>query len=194
MRINPTTKSKRINWDDIYASDPDVVIVACCGFDLKRNVQDVNDCAPEFSKESYNVQVPESLPQGSLVAKVEARDQDTGVNQEIEFSLRPDFGNFSDLFKIDPETGEIRLERSLDHARLALHHLTVVATDKGPRLGPADQADGDPRPGHGIAHVWISVLDTNDNVVMPSDHDYGSMVPLTHDKRSKASLIKVIVS
>ena len=39
-----------------------------------------------------------------------------------------------------------------------------------------------------------AVLDANDNVVMPSNHNYGSMVPLTHDKRSKASLIKVIVS
>ena len=139
---------------------------------LLVNVQDVNDCAPEFSKESYNVQVPESLPQGSVVARVEAKDQDTGVNQEIEFSLRPDFGNYSDLFKIDPETGEIRLERSLDHERLALHHLTVVATDKGPRLGPADQADGDPQPGHGIAHVWISVLDTNDNAPMFEEAEY----------------------
>ena len=39
-----------------------------------------------------------------------------------------------------------------------------------------------------------AVLDTNDNVVMPSDHDDGSMVPLTQDNRSKTSLIKVIVS
>ena len=38
------------------------------------------------------------------------------------------------------------------------------------------------------------VLDTNDNVVMPSDNDNGSMVPLTHDNRSRMSLIKVIFS
>ena len=38
------------------------------------------------------------------------------------------------------------------------------------------------------------VLDTNDNVVMPSDNNTGSVVPLTHDGRSKLSLIKVIFS
>ena len=39
-----------------------------------------------------------------------------------------------------------------------------------------------------------AVLDANDNVVMPSNHNNGSMVPQTNDKQSKASLIKVIVS
>lgn len=33
-------KSKQITWDDVYQADPDVVIVACCGFDLERNVRD----------------------------------------------------------------------------------------------------------------------------------------------------------
>ena len=132
---------------------------------LLVNVQDVNDCAPVFSEESYNIQVPETLPPGSVIVKVEASDQDTGVNQEIEFSLRPDFGNDSELFRINPETGEVSLERSLDHERLALHHLTVVATDKGPRLGPGDT-------GHGIAHVWVRVLDTNDNAPVFEEAEY----------------------
>mmetsp|Transcript_12854 Transcript_12854/g.24131 ORF Transcript_12854/g.24131 Transcript_12854/m.24131 type:complete len:742 (-) Transcript_12854:317-2542(-) len=36
----PTVKSKEITWSDVYQSDPDVVLVACCGFDLERNVRD----------------------------------------------------------------------------------------------------------------------------------------------------------
>eukprot|EP00956_Cyclotella_meneghiniana_P000801 scaffold903_cov91-Cyclotella_meneghiniana.AAC.2 len=35
-----TKKSVQLDWDRVYESDPDVVIVACCGFDLKRNIQD----------------------------------------------------------------------------------------------------------------------------------------------------------
>ena len=35
-----TEKSVRLTWDDIYESDPDVVVVGCCGFDLGRNVRD----------------------------------------------------------------------------------------------------------------------------------------------------------
>jgi len=33
-------KSKQFTWDDVYTSDPDIVLVACCGFDLERNKKD----------------------------------------------------------------------------------------------------------------------------------------------------------
>ena len=35
-----TRKSVQLSWEQIYESDPDVVIVGCCGFDLKRNEAD----------------------------------------------------------------------------------------------------------------------------------------------------------
>lgn len=35
------SKSKQLGWDEIEAADPDVVVVACCGFDLQRNYADV---------------------------------------------------------------------------------------------------------------------------------------------------------
>jgi ABC-type Fe3+-hydroxamate transport system substrate-binding protein/diphthamide synthase (EF-2-diphthine--ammonia ligase) len=33
-------KSVQLTWERIYDSDPDVVVVGCCGFDLRRNVED----------------------------------------------------------------------------------------------------------------------------------------------------------
>mmetsp|Transcript_16631 Transcript_16631/g.36163 ORF Transcript_16631/g.36163 Transcript_16631/m.36163 type:complete len:760 (+) Transcript_16631:55-2334(+) len=35
-----TQKSKEIEWSDVKNADPDVIIVACCGFDLSRNLSD----------------------------------------------------------------------------------------------------------------------------------------------------------
>ena len=35
-----THKALVIDWEDVYAADPDVIVVGCCGFDLKRNVRD----------------------------------------------------------------------------------------------------------------------------------------------------------
>ena len=118
---------------------------------LLLHVLDVNDCAPEFLQESYQVEVSEATPSGSVILQVSARDRDSGVNQELEYSIKPDLANFSDIFSINSETGEIQLERALDHERQASHHLAVVATDKGPN------------PRTGLAHVWVSVLDSNDN-------------------------------
>ena len=50
LRIKPTTKSKRISWEDIYNKDPDVVIIACCGFDLPRNVEDAMKSSSKLQK------------------------------------------------------------------------------------------------------------------------------------------------
>ncbi len=36
----PTRKSVRIKWEQLYECDPDVVLIGCCGFDLKRNIID----------------------------------------------------------------------------------------------------------------------------------------------------------
>jgi diphthamide synthase (EF-2-diphthine--ammonia ligase) len=36
-----TIKSTSIPWSRVYDSDPDVVLVACCGFNLQRNIADV---------------------------------------------------------------------------------------------------------------------------------------------------------
>ncbi|KAL7521722.1 hypothetical protein ACHAWX_006398 [Stephanocyclus meneghinianus] len=33
-------KSTQLTWKQVYEYDPDTVIIACCGFDLKRNIQD----------------------------------------------------------------------------------------------------------------------------------------------------------
>ena len=35
-----TMKSTQLTWEQVYESDPDIIIIACCGFDLKRNVRD----------------------------------------------------------------------------------------------------------------------------------------------------------
>ena len=43
-----TVKSKEISWKDLYENDPDVILIACCGFDLKRNVKDALSAAEKF--------------------------------------------------------------------------------------------------------------------------------------------------
>lgn len=42
-------------------------------------VEDVNDCPPEFSQDSYHVNVSEAAPFGTLVMKLDAHDNDTGI-------------------------------------------------------------------------------------------------------------------
>lgn len=52
---------------------------------------------------------------------------------------------------MEPSDGVVYLKKSLDHEQHSTHHFTVMATDKGtPSLSST-------------AHVWVTVLDMNDN-------------------------------
>jgi iron complex transport system substrate-binding protein len=33
--------SRRLRWDEVFGCQPDVIVIACCGFDVKRTLQDV---------------------------------------------------------------------------------------------------------------------------------------------------------
>lgn len=43
-------------------------------------ITDVNDCAPEFIQDSYNISISESASFGSFILRVTATDNDTGNN------------------------------------------------------------------------------------------------------------------
>ncbi|XP_076376857.1 FAT atypical cadherin kugelei isoform X4 [Megalopta genalis] len=114
-------------------------------------VQDVNDCPPEFTQDSYNISVSEAAAFGTSVLRVRARDNDTGINQQVRYAIQNDTENSTDLFHIDPEEGVIYQKRSLDHEAHESHHFTVIAIDRGvPSLSST-------------AHVWVTVIDMNDN-------------------------------
>ncbi|XP_055537242.1 fat-like cadherin-related tumor suppressor homolog isoform X2 [Wyeomyia smithii] len=114
-------------------------------------VQDVNDCPPEIEQDSYNISVSERAQFGTAILKVQAKDNDTGINQVITYALQTDSKNTSEYFHMDPADGVIYLKKSLDHETLSHHHFTVIASDKGvPSLSST-------------AHVWVSVMDMNDN-------------------------------
>ncbi|XP_051157574.1 fat-like cadherin-related tumor suppressor homolog [Leptopilina boulardi] len=114
-------------------------------------VQDVNDCPPEFSQDSYNISVSEAAPFGTSVLKVTSRDNDTGINQKVRYAIQNDTNNSKDLFHIDPDEGIVFLKRSLDHETHDSHHFTVIAIDRGvPSLSST-------------SHVWVTVIDMNDN-------------------------------
>ena len=38
----PGEKSQTILWDDVFSSDPDALLIACCGFDIERAFQDLS--------------------------------------------------------------------------------------------------------------------------------------------------------
>ena len=52
LAIHPTPegRSRQISWDEIHQTDPDVVTVACCGFDTQRCLEDAGGASDRFRK------------------------------------------------------------------------------------------------------------------------------------------------
>ncbi|KAL3856809.1 hypothetical protein ACJMK2_011526 [Sinanodonta woodiana] len=90
-------------------------------------IRDVNDNKPMFTQPSYQVSVMTTTPTDTSVIQIVAVDQDIGINAKIVYSFEP-ASNPLNLFKIDPDIGMIRVNRTLS-ARVV--NLTVKATDQG---------------------------------------------------------------
>uniref|UniRef100_A0A8C3TZ91 Cadherin domain-containing protein n=1 Tax=Catharus ustulatus TaxID=91951 RepID=A0A8C3TZ91_CATUS len=145
--------------------------------ELVISVLDVNDNMPQFNQSVYKVQLPENAERGTLVIKLNATDLDEGSNSKVSYSLQilsPQDGR--DIFRIDRNSGEIRLTGDLDFEDVSLYRLQVDATDNGTP----------PLSGH--CKVVLEVLDVNDNapevwvtslsVPVPEDASVGTVVAL----------------
>ncbi|XP_048032083.1 protocadherin-11 X-linked isoform X1 [Megalobrama amblycephala] len=117
------------------------------------NVVDVNDNRPVFvipsSNYSYDL-VPSTTSPGSVVTRVFAIDNDTGMNAELQYSIIG--GSPRGLFAIDKTTGNITLQEKIIATDQGLHRLVVKVKDLG-----------QPESLHAIALVHLFVNDTVSN-------------------------------
>ncbi|KAI4882360.1 hypothetical protein NFI96_005358 [Prochilodus magdalenae] len=92
-------------------------------------VMDINDNAPSFSEDIYNVLISEDAAIGETVTRLLAEDLDSQVNGRITYSiLRGDRGN---QFWIDPVTGLLKVNKALDRETVSSYSLSVQAFDSG---------------------------------------------------------------
>ncbi len=118
--------------------------------EVEVSVLDVNDNAPEFSKEVYTGSLHENAPVGTKVLRVSAFDADDRDNGKVSFEIADD-ASLGRAFHIDRISGDIRSNVSLDREAKHFYEFKVLALDGGMP------------PQYGQATVRISVLDVNDN-------------------------------
>nr|5DZW_A Chain A, Protocadherin alpha-4 [Mus musculus] len=120
---------------------------------LLITVLDANDNAPVFDRSLYTVKLPENVPNGTLVVKVNASDLDEGVNGDIMYSFSTDISpNVKYKFHIDPVSGEIIVKGYIDFEECKSYEILIEGIDKGQL----------PLSGH--CKVIVQVEDINDNV------------------------------
>lgn len=123
---------------------------------LNVNLLDVNDNKPLFHPANISVQLAEDdalLSSGfsaRTVSMVTATDRDSGSNKEISYEIV--LGNVKNKFAINSQTGVISTNGQIDREERVFYDLVVKATDQGsPPLSSS-------------SHVFVNVVDVNDNV------------------------------
>lgn len=114
---------------------------------LTVHVTDVNDNAPEFSRVSYSLHLPENTRNGTSVAQLSAQDADDGLNAKITYELVTDVSEFT----VEQESGIVYVSGTLDRERRSEYDLRVRAWDSAPE-----------NPRSALARVLVSILDIND--------------------------------
>ncbi|XP_045080624.1 uncharacterized protein LOC121581119 isoform X2 [Coregonus clupeaformis] len=108
------------------------------------------DEPPRFSRARYRMDVSENCPPACTVGRVSAVDPDTGLTNNIRFSIDPQ-SDPEALFRITPDSGLITTAMELDREREQWHNITVIATQ---RDNPSQVSR---------VVVAIETLDLNDN-------------------------------
>lgn len=149
---------------------------------LTITIQDQNDNAPEFEHSYYSFNFPELQRNVVFVGQVTATDRDKqGPNSVISYSLQQP----SDLFTVDPASGELFSKQSLRYKYTQMesspenmYSLTIIATDNGKP------------PMSSECLVTVNVVDANNNAPKFEHREYLSPVP--HDAVEGQRILHVI--
>ncbi|XP_014351002.1 protocadherin alpha-C2-like [Latimeria chalumnae] len=122
-------------------------------YNVKVEVQDINDNSPTFPVKEIYFNITESVAAASRYLLESAQDPDVGFNSLSTYQL-----SSSDHFSLEIQThsdgfkmAELVLEKSLDREQQSSHYLVLKAIDGG-----TPQRSG-------TTQVIINVLDANDN-------------------------------
>ncbi|XP_045022511.1 protocadherin alpha-10 isoform X6 [Bubalus bubalis] len=144
---------------------------------INITVLDTNDNAPVFDKAVHRIKLLENARNGTLIIRLNASDLDEGSNGHILYSFATDVSSNTEAsFRIDSNSGEIRVNGKIDFEETKLWKLQIEAVDKG----------NPPMFGH--CTVLIEVLDINDNapellvtsllLSIPEDAPLGTVITL----------------
>jgi len=105
----------------------------------------VNEHTPLFDPNTIEVNVTEDSPIGQSITQVVAVDHDH--NSRLMYSLVEDFG----LFHLDPFTGILYLQHSLDYEFQSVYNVPLIVRDEAPIVHSS------------TGNIVINVVDSNDN-------------------------------
>ncbi|XP_042320306.1 protocadherin beta-16-like [Sceloporus undulatus] len=131
-------------------------------FTIEMKVEDVNDNAPRFSKNDFQLEIPENVSPNTRFRLESAQDVDLGENSIQNYTLSP-----NEYFRLGIETKkdgrksvDLILEKPLDREKQPHLELILMALDGG-----LPQRTG-------TIQININILDINDNSPQFTQSEY----------------------
>ncbi|XP_072006237.1 protocadherin gamma-B1-like [Engystomops pustulosus] len=156
---------------------------------IRLDVSDVNDNAPVFEKLSYTAFIPENNLPGASIFNIRATDMDSDDNAKITYSIMSTSNEedlLSSYISMNPVTGVIYAQRSIDYEKQKEFRTQIIARDNGsPSLNSSTT-------------LRICIVDQNDNspvILYPSpeaDSSTFEMVPWTSEPGSLVSKVVAV--
>ncbi|NXK18594.1 CDHR3 protein, partial [Arenaria interpres] len=127
-------------------------------------IKPVNEFFPVFSDLSYEFNVPEITKVGSIIGRVNARDDDWPPSV-ITYSIVAGGGtrDYTNIFWISPTKGDVKILARLDYETTQKHIFTVQASDQEKTA---------------TASVTVNVLEVNDEEPVCSPNFYSFQIPV----------------
>lgn len=148
---------------DVIARDQGVPESLSSTAMLEVKVTDFNDNPPVFSEAIYSTAIPENLSIGSSVLRVQASDEDSGVNAIVTFQILA--GNQQNKFRINSTTGLITLQNLVNFEQQTEYTLTISANNSEAAVPLAS-----------TAIVEISIAEVNEATPTFSENVYEGSV------------------
>ncbi|KAL9905398.1 fat-like cadherin-related tumor suppressor homolog isoform X2 [Glossina fuscipes] len=137
-----------------------------------------NRNAPIFTKQIYEVSIPETSPPNMPVIRLKVSDPDFGKSALVFLEIVG--GNEGGEFRINPDSGMLYTQKRLDAEKKSFYTLTVSAIDLA-NIGNRKQSS---------AKVKINIIDINDND--PIFENINSTVLLNENELAGTYVTKVI--
>ncbi|XP_076861954.1 protocadherin gamma-A11-like isoform X17 [Brachyhypopomus gauderio] len=139
-------------------------------------VQDANDNAPIFTQAVYKASVVENSHRGTFITSVLATDKDEGVFGRVTYYL-DQISHANNVFSLNPDTGEIRIQGDVDYEKTKQYQLNVIAKDKGSLSNSCK--------------VIIEVIDVNDNTPVIALTSFSNSIPEDSPPETTVAIINV---
>ena len=117
--------------------------------DVTVMLADINDNAPQFGDVPSTISFPEDIPVNTFILDASATDADIGPNGEITYSLSSSIPPLP--FTIDPSTGAVSTNSTLDREEIDMYEFEVIARDNGEPIMSS------------TVMIRFNVTDVNDN-------------------------------